>query len=137
MKQAAQPYFHFDGNCREAMEFYGQLFGGNPEIMSIGESPAKEQFPKELYDQVLHSHLQNGDFVLMAFDMCGMGELTPGNSVDINLNCSSEEEINHLYKKLSEGGKILQELQEQFWGALFAMVTDRFGVRWMLSFDKK
>lgn len=136
MKQATQPYFHFDGNCREAMEFYGQLFGAKPEIMTIGESPAKEQFPKELYDQVLHSHLQNGDFMLMASDMCGMGELTPGNSVDINLNCSSEEEINHLYKKLSEEGKILQELQEQFWGALFAMVTDRFGVRWMLSLDK-
>jgi len=51
--------------------------------MSIGESPAKEQFPKELYDHALHSHLQNGDFVLMASDMCGMGELTPGNSVDV------------------------------------------------------
>ncbi|SHJ07022.1 PhnB protein [Tangfeifania diversioriginum] len=137
MKQAAQPYFHFDGNCREAMEFYGQLFGGKLEIMTIGESSAKEQFSKDLYDQVLHSHLQNGDFFIMASDMCGMGELTPGNSVDINLNCTSEEEINHLYKQLAEGGKILDELKEQFWGALFAMVTDRFGVRWMLSFDKK
>jgi PhnB protein len=85
----------------------------------------------------MHSHLQNGDFVLMASDMCGMGELKQGNSVDISLTCSSEEEINHLYKQLTEGGIILQELQPQFWGELFAMVTDRFGVRWMLSFDKK
>jgi PhnB protein len=137
MKQAAHPYFHFDGNCREAMNFYAELFGGKPEIMTIGESPAKEQFPKELYDQVLHSHLQNGDFMLMASDMCGMGELNQGNSVDISLTCSSEEEINRLYKQLSKGGKILQELQEQFWGELFAMVTDRFGVRWMLSFRKE
>jgi len=137
MKQAAQPYFHFDGNCREAMNFYAELFGGKSEIMTIGESPAKEQFPKELYDQVMHSHLQNGDFVLMASDMCGMGELKQGNSVDISLTCSSEEEINHLYKQLTERGIILQELQPQFWGELFAMVTDRFGVRWMLSFDKK
>jgi len=114
MKLAAHPYFHFDGNCREAMNFYAELFGGKPEIMTIGESPAKEQFPKELYDQVLHSHLQNGDFMLMASDM-----------VDISLTCSSEEEINHLYKQLTEGGKILQELQPQFWGELFAMVADR------------
>ncbi|MBN1986015.1 MAG: VOC family protein [Prolixibacteraceae bacterium] len=136
MKQAAHPYFHFDGNCREAMNFYSELFGGKPEIMTIGESPAKEQFPKELYDQVLHSHLQNGDFMLMASDMCGMGELNQGNSVDISLTCSSEEEINRLYKQLSDGGKILQELQEQFWGDLFAMLSDQFGVRWMLSFSK-
>jgi PhnB protein len=73
----------------------------------------------------------------MASDMCGMGELKPGNSVDINLNCSSEEEINHLYKQLSEEGIILQELQPQFWGALFAMVADRFGVRWMLSLEQE
>jgi PhnB protein len=137
MKQAAHPYFHFDGNCREAMNFYAELFGGKPEIMTIGESPAKEQFPKELHSQVMHSHLQNGDFVMMASDMCGMGDLTQGNSVEISLTCSSEEEINRLYKQLSEGGRISQELQEQFWGELFAMVTDRFGVRWMLSFRKE
>lgn len=70
----------------------------------------------------------------MASDMCGMRELKPGNSVEINLNCSSEKEINHLYKQLSKKGEILQE---QFWGALFAMVIDRFCVRWMLTFEKK
>jgi PhnB protein len=74
---------------------------------------------------------------MMASDMCGMGDLTQGNSVEISLTCSSEEEINRLYKQLSEGGRISQELQEQFWGELFAMVTDRFGVRWMLSFRKE
>jgi PhnB protein len=137
MKQTTQPYFHFDRNCREAMEFYQQLFGGQLEIMTIGESPAKEHFSKDLYDEIMHSNLTNGDFCIMASDMCGMGELKPGNSVNINLNCSSEEEINHLYKQLSEEGIILQELQPQFWGALFAMVTDRFGVRWMLSLEQE
>lgn len=135
MKNPAQPYLHFDGTCREAMEFYQKLFGGKLEVQSIEESPVKDQFPKEIQAQILHANLQNGDFTIMASDMCGMGKLQQGNSVELNLNCSSEEEINHLYKELSNGGKILDKLQEQFWGALFAMVIDRFGVRWMLSLE--
>lgn len=137
MKNAIQPYLHFEDNCKEAMEFYHKLFGGELEIMQIGESPAKEEFPEDLYDQVLHARLSNGDFHIMASDMCGQGELKQGNSVQLNLNCSSEEEINNLYNELAEDGKILSELKEEFWGALFAMVIDRFGVRWMLSLDKK
>ncbi|MBK6265154.1 VOC family protein [Marivirga sp. S37H4] len=136
MKNPTQPYFHFDGTCREAMTFYQQLFGGDLQLMAINESPMKDQFPKDIQEQILHGSLENGDFRIMASDMCGMGELKQGNSVQINLNCSSEEEINELYKKLPEGGKVVDELNEQFWGALFAMVIDRFGVRWMLSLDK-
>lgn len=137
MQQAVQPYLHFDENCREAMAFYQGLFGGDLDIMTIGESPAKDQFPESLHNQVMHSSLRNGDFALMASDMCGMGKVQRGNSVELSLNCTSEEEINHLYRQLSDGGKIDQELSEQFWGALFAMVTDRFGVRWMLSLERK
>lgn len=135
MKHSAQPYLHFMDNCREAMEFYQKLFGGELEMMKISESPAKDQFPAEVQDHILHSSLKNGDFSLMASDMCGMGELKHGNAVELNLNCTSEEEISHLYNELSKGGKILDELKEQFWGALFAMVIDRFGVRWMLSLE--
>ncbi len=136
MKQPIQPYLHFNENCQEAMQFYQSLFEGNLEIMPIGDSPAKDQFPKELHHQVLHSSLKNGDFQIMASDMCGQGSFHQGNSIQLSLNCSSEDEINTLYQQLSEGGKVLQELGEQFWGSLFAMVIDRFGVRWMLSYDK-
>lgn len=136
MKQAIQPYLHFTDNCKDAMQFYQSLFGGELEIMAIGDSPAKDQFPKELHYQILHSSLINGSFYLMASDMCGQGNLNQGNSVQLNLNCSSEEEIKTLYRKLSEGGRILEELKEPFWGGLFAMLIDKFGVRWMLSYEK-
>lgn len=137
MKQATQPYLHFNTNCDEAMQFYQELFGGELEVMKISASPAKDQFPENLQNQVLHACLTNGDFMLMASDMCGMGDVKQGNSVDLNLNCTSEEEINHLYKALSVEGQVIEALKEQFWGALFAMVVDRFGTRWMLSFDLK
>jgi PhnB protein len=133
MKNPAKPYLHFQDNCKEAMSFYQELFGGELEIMPISESPAKDQFPENLHDQILHATLTHGNFNLMASDMCGQGELNQGNSVELSLDCSSKKEIEHLYHKLSEGGQVIQKLEPQFWGGLFAMVMDKFGVRWMLS----
>jgi PhnB protein len=135
MKNPAQPYLHFQDNCKEAMKFYQELFGGELEIMPIGESPAKEHFPENLYDQVLHASLNNGAFNIMASDMCGQGDLMQGNSVQLSLDCDSKEEIDQLYQKLSEGGQVVQKLEPQFWGSLFAMVIDKFGVRWMLTLE--
>ena len=137
MKLAIQPYLHFQDNCKEAMHFYQSVFGGDLEIMPIGTSPAKDEFPAELHQQILHASLSNGSFILMASDMCGQGDVVQGNSVQLNLNCSSDEEINTLYQKLSTDGSIVQELEHQFWGDLFAMVIDKFGVRWMLSLEIK
>lgn len=137
MKKATQPYLHFEDNCLEALTFYKNVFGGELHLMPINESPMKDQFPEAIQKQILHGRLENGAFIIMASDMCGMGALKHGNAIQINLNCSSQEEIRDLYKRLPEGGgTIVDELKEQFWGALFAMVTDRFGIRWMLSLDK-
>lgn len=135
MNNAIQPYLHFGENCHEAMTFYQGLYGGQLEMMPIGESPAKEHFPTEIHNQILHASLVNGDFHLLASDMCGQGELNQGNSVQLSLYCSSKEEIETLYHELSVDGQVLQALEPQFWGYLFAMVIDKFGVRWMLSLD--
>ncbi len=135
MKQAIQPYVHFDDKCREAMHFYQSLFGGELEMMPIGDSPARSAFSEDMHDQILHSSLRHGEFALMGSDMCGQGTWQAGNTVELSLNCSTEEEINSLYGALSEGGTVLSELRKEFWGALFAMVVDRFGVRWMLSLE--
>lgn len=58
-------------------------------------------------------------------------------TVTLSLDCKSEEEIRTLNEKLSEGGTVVSELKEEFWGGLFAMIIDRFGVRWMLSLEQK
>ena len=136
MKKPIQPYLHFDEKCQEAMQFYQQLFGGELEIMSIGESPAKDHFPPEIHHQILHASLNNGEFKFMASDMCGMGELRQGNAVQLSLDCDTREEIETLFKQLSEGGQVVQKLEKQFWGSLFGMVVDKYGVRWMLSLEE-
>lgn len=134
MKNSVKPYLHFEDNCMEAMQYYQKVFGGDLDIRKVSESPVASQFPEEIQNQVMHACLKNDAFIVMASDMCGMGERKPGNSVEMNLDCSSEAEIRELYTSLSEGGQIIEELKEQFWGDLFGMVADRFGVRWMLTY---
>ena len=134
MKNAVKPYLNFEDNCMEAMQYYQEVFGGDLEAMKVSASPVSSQFSAEVQNQVLHACLKHGDFIIMTSDLCGMGERQSGTSVEMNLDCSSEAEIRELYTSLSEGGQIIEELKEQFWGDLFGMVADRFGVRWMLTY---
>lgn len=102
------------------------------DIMKIGDSPMAAQMP-DMIDQVLHSTLQNEHITLMASDM-GSKDLKE-QMVELTLVCSSKEEIERLFKALSEGGKVTRALTEEFFGT-FAQFTDKFGVQWMMQFAK-
>lgn len=130
-------YLNFDNQCKEAMTFYKECLGGDLAMQTIGDSPMGAACPEAMKGQILHATLHNNGIVLMGSDMKGPDGFAQGNSMSLALNCSSEEEINKFYSSLSTGGKIMEPLKEQFWGALFAAFTDKFGVRWMLNFDKK
>ncbi len=85
---------------------------------------------------IMHSTLVKDDLLLMASDMIGPEGYIKGNDVALSVNCNSENEIKTYFIKLSQGGKILDDLKEQFWGAMFGVVTDKYGVRWMFNYDK-
>ncbi|WP_259067564.1 VOC family protein [Mucilaginibacter sp. X4EP1] len=131
------PYVGFNGECRKAMEFYKECLGGELFFQTVGSSPMAEQCPSGMKDNILHSSLSNGSMVLMATDMVTPDGYTKGNNISLSLNCSSEEEINTFFTKLSAGGKVLDPLKEQFWGAIFGALTDQFGINWMLNCNKK
>jgi PhnB protein len=131
------PYINFPGNCREAMTFYKECFGGKLTMQTVGESPMAEQMPKETHHQVMHAQLIAGDIMIMAAEMMGPNAFVRGNNITLCINCTSEEEINNFFSKLSEGGNIMQPLAKQFWGALFGMVTDKFGISWMMNYENK
>lgn len=129
-------YLIFDGNCEEAMTFYKECLGGELSINRVEGSPMESQCPPEMKNRIMHANLVNGGIVLMASDVLMPGKYIKGTDSSVSLNCSSEEEINTFFTKLSAGGVITLPLQEQFWGALFGMFTDKFGVDWMLNFDR-
>ncbi|CAN5509035.1 VOC family protein [soil metagenome] len=130
------PYIGFAGKCKEAMTFYKDCIGGELELQTVGGSPMEEHCPAAMKDSILHSSLVKDKLVLFGTDMTGSGGITKGNNVSLCLSCSSEEEINVFYNKLSEGGEIFDPLKMQFFGAMMGMFKDKFGIPWMVYFDK-
>ena len=131
-------YIGFNGKCREAMTFYHECFGGDLVLSTIEGSPIENMCPPAMKDQIMNSSLilPDGNILVMGSDMTGPWGHIDGNNVSLLINCTSEEEINRLYTKLSEGGKIKDELKVQFWGDLFGVFEDRFGTNWMVIYSK-
>ena len=125
------PYLNFSGRCTEAMNFYKGIFGGELQLMLAGDSPAKDQVPPEMHNQVMHSHLKSSTIEIMATDMAPT-QPVEGNTVYLALICDSEDELNDYYTKLSEGGKVEQPLTKAFFG-WFGSLQDKFGKQWMFQ----
>ncbi len=87
-------------------------------------------------NQILHASLIKDGLILLGSDMTGPDGFAKGNNIALSVNCSTEDEINTFFRKLSEGGKIIDPLKLQFWGAMFGILTDKFGIRWMFIYDK-
>ncbi|MBD2753241.1 VOC family protein [Spirosoma validum] len=135
------PYLFFDGNCREAMEFYKSVFGGELVLTTFGEGPADAHAePKansaDVKDQIMHARL-SGDVVLLASDNPNGTEARNSNPFSLSLEGSDEQRLQTYFNKLSENGKVTAPLTRQFWGDVFGMVTDQFGINWMVSISQK
>ncbi len=130
-------YLSFNGNCREAMNFYKDCFGGELTIQTVGESPMAKDMPAEMQNQVMHSQLSNGTNIMLLASDLHREKLTPGNNITLCINCSSEEEINNFFSKLSEGGNVTDKLSVKFWGGTFGGLTDKFGINWIMNYSKE
>ncbi len=130
------PYLKFnDGKCREAMNFYKNCFGGKLEFMTIGESPMAKEMPADKQGLIMNSTLITGDMMFLGSDMMRDVAIV-GDNVGMSLECGSEKELLDLYSKLSKGGEVFMKPEDVFWGALFGVCTDKYGVEWMLNFQK-
>ena len=127
------PYLKFNGNCKQALEFYKSVLGGQLNLQTIGDSPAAGQFPPALKDRILHGSLASEDLTIFGTDMGGP-ELTRGNGVFLCLVCKSKEETEALFSKLSQGGNATTPLRQEFFG-MYGDLIDKFGVHWMFQFS--
>ncbi len=131
------PFVRFnDGKCREAMAFYKDCLGGELSFMTVKESPMVKDMPSEKHDLIMHSTLKKGEWTLIGSDMM-RDKAMIGDNVGLSLDCESEEEIKTIFTKLSQGGEVFMPLEKVFWGALFGLVTDKYGVEWMLNCSEK
>jgi PhnB protein len=126
-------YLHFDGNCREAMTFYGKCFGAELQLIKFSEMPGNPS--KETGDRIMHARLTKGSRVLMASDTQPGMPFQTGSNFSIAVECESLPEIERLFTALGEKGKTAMPLQDTAWGARFGMLTDQFGIHWMFNFE--
>ncbi len=131
------PYLTFNGNCREAMTFYHECFGGELLFQTIGESPLSSNMSERMKNVILHSTLHNESFMIVGTDIVGSESIIKGNSISILVNCSSKEEAKKVYKKLAEGSITGNSLQFTYWGALFGDITDKYDNHWLINFSNK
>ena len=130
---AINNYLFFNGNCKEAIDFYMKALNGNMlEMQTFGESPMEA--PPEIRDNIMHATMEAAGTHIMFSD--GMGQPHHvGNNVQLAINCESVEEQSAIWEKLKVGGNVTMDLEDTFWGARFGQLTDKFGIHWMLNFD--
>ncbi len=130
-------YLFFTGNCKEAMEFYKGIFGGELTVSTYGEMPG--DVPAEMQgheDKVMHSLLKGGAIRLMASDSTRK-EPFGDSFISLSLSGTDEEKLRNFFNKLSEGGKVTMPLEKAPWGDFFGGVTDKYGVEWMVNISEE
>jgi PhnB protein len=136
------PYLTFNGNCEEAFNFYKSVFGGEfPFIGRFKDMPPMDggkQMSPEQGEKIMHVSLPiSKETMLMGSDSSeAFGQATTvGNNFSISINADSEKEADRLFNGLSAGGRVTMPLNKTFWGAYFGMLTDKFGIQWMVNYD--
>lgn len=131
-------YLFFTGKkCREAMEFYKGIFGGELNMQTYSEMPG--EIPTEMQgheDKIMHALLSGGDIRLMASDSTRDTEFEQ-SFISLSLSGTDEDKLRNAFAKLSEDGKVTMPLEKAPWGDTFGSLTDKYGVEWMVNINKE
>ena len=132
MGTTLNPYPNFDGNAREAMEFYEGVFGGKLNIATFADYHASSDPSED--DLVMHADLEgSGGIRFMAADTPKRMKFEPGTNISMSLSGEDENQLRGYFDALADGGSVMMPLEKAPWGDMFGMCTDRFGVRWLVN----
>ena len=124
--------FFSNGTCTEAFERYADVFGGEVTIMRMGDVPADQRMPGADDDVVMHAALKVGDGLLMGSDDPS-GDGGPKTGFNVAYTAPDSDTAERVFAALGEGGDVTMPMAKTFWSPAFGMVTDRFGVPWMID----
>lgn len=144
--KALNPYLNFNGNTEEVFNFYKSVFGGEfAMLMRFKDIPADVPMDgcvdgepaKDESNLIMHIALPIGNNVLMASDVPShMAQVTTGTNTSLSINVESREEADRVFAGLSAGGNITMPMDTMFWGDYFGMLTDKFGIQWMVNYSE-
>ncbi|RYG21654.1 MAG: VOC family protein [Chitinophagaceae bacterium] len=131
------PYLNFMGNTEKAMNFYKSIFGGEFNLMQrFKDMPGGDKISVEDQSKIMHLSLPigQGNYLLASDVLESMGQtLNPGNNFTLTVKTGSEKEADKIFNGLATGGQITMAMNKAFWGAYVGMLTDKFGIQWMIS----
>ncbi len=134
MVSQLNPYLNFDGNARQAMEFYAGVFGGNLTLTTFAEFVTTDT-PDA--DRIMHALLEtDAGYTIMAADTPSGMEYRPMAGISISLSGDDREALGGYWSELSDGGTITMPMEKQAWGDEFGMCIDRFGVSWLVNISE-
>lgn len=126
------PYLNFEGNTEEVMNFYAKIFKG--KIHDLGRfGDTNPNMPEEQKNRIMHGRLSFGENMLMFSDGMPGRPINHGDAISLSLGMTDEAHARSIFDQLAEGGTITMPMAKQFWGAIFGMVTDKYGTRWMIN----
>jgi PhnB protein len=132
MASRLNPYLNFDGNAREALEFYQSVFGGEFRVNTFAELGAPADSPDA--DKIMHGQLETpSGYTLMGADTPADMTFSSGTNMTVSLSGDDGDELRGYWEKLSDGGTVTVPMEKQMWGDEFGMCIDRFGVPWMVN----
>jgi PhnB protein len=127
------PYLAFDGQCRDAFEFYARALGGKIAfIQTIGESPMAKSMPADAHGRVMHVTLHVGDQVLQGSD-APPGQFSKPAGFTVALHFDDPAEGERAFNALAHNGNVQMPFQATFWAKGFGMLIDQFGTPWMVN----
>jgi len=126
-----EAYLFFNGNCEDALEFYKQALGGTYDLNRFAGSPMESEVGPEWSQKVMHSTFSGDGFRFMASDSRDNGGRAGG--VSLSIASADDNEAKRIFDRLSDGGEVSLPYGPTFWGGNFGMLTDRFGMKWMVS----
>jgi PhnB protein len=132
MQSKLNPYLSFKDNTREAMEFYKTVFGGKLAMSTFKEYNASQEPSED--NKIMHATLEaDNGITFMASDTPDRMEYKAGTNYSMSLSGDNEAELKGYFEKLLIGGNITMPLEKAPWGDTFGMITDRFGVPWLVN----
>ena len=127
------PYLSFNGTCEAAFKFYEQVFGGKIQVMMTFEgSPMADHAPANWRGKIMHARLDIGDQTLMGSDP-PPDRYQPIKGITVSLSIDKPEDADRVFQALSEKGSVQMPIQKTFWALRFGMLTDQFGIPWMIN----
>lgn len=132
MKITMSPYLNFNGKCEEAMKFYQKVLGGELSVQKFKDNP-QMKVPQNQKNLVIHAALTHPMFSLMASDGRPEYPVAFGTSVHLSLMGTDKALLTKYFRGLVKGGRVDMPLAKQFWGDTFGMLTDKFGIHWMVN----